>query len=171
MKKNILSFILGAIIFSSLTVFALNISARDTAYDNTNSGSSATNMQDAIDDLYNRSGSKVDLLWQNSNPSAPFYPQTITVDYSDYDAIIIKLSNGEDESYNLIDVSNITTSRTITISISNMFRSITIPPTKDAIIVNRAKNRWDYDYANDNTYATIARPLAVWGIKEIDLSY
>ena len=150
MKKNILSFILGAIIFSGLTVFALNISARDTAYDNTNSGSSATNMQDAIDDLYNRSGSKVDLLWQNSNPSAAFYPQTITVDYSDYDAIIIKLSNGEDENYNLIDVSNITTSRNIYISTSYMFRSITIPPTKDAIIGNRARNRWDYDYGNDN---------------------
>ncbi len=56
MKKNILFFILGAIIFSGVTAVALNINARDTAYDNTNSGSSATNMQDAIDDLYERSG-------------------------------------------------------------------------------------------------------------------
>ncbi len=171
MRKNIIFFVMGFVLAIGISVYALSINARDTAYDNTNSGSSATNMQDAIDDLYNRSGSKVDLLWQNSNPSAPFYPQTIAVDYSDYDAIIIKLSNGEDESYNLLDVSNITTSRNIYISTSYIFRYITIPPTKDAIIVNKARNRWDYDYGNDNTYASMARPLAVWGIKEIDLSY
>ena len=55
MKKNIVFFILGLIV-SGFSVYALNIDARNTAYDNTNSGSSATNMQDAIDDLYERSG-------------------------------------------------------------------------------------------------------------------
>ena len=56
--KNIklyIGIIIGVLI-SSVGVYALNINARDTAYDNTNSGSSATNMQDAIDDLYERSG-------------------------------------------------------------------------------------------------------------------
>ena len=50
------AFILG-ILVSGLGVYALNINARDTAYDNTNSGSTATNMQDAIDDLYDKSNS------------------------------------------------------------------------------------------------------------------
>ena len=58
MKNNkfFLGLILGLII-STVGVYALNINARDTAYDNTNSGSSATNMQDAIDDLYVKAGS------------------------------------------------------------------------------------------------------------------
>ena len=53
--KIILAFILGFLI-SSLGVYAITIDARNTAYDNTNSGSSATNMQDAIDDLYEKAG-------------------------------------------------------------------------------------------------------------------
>ena len=53
--KFVLGIIVG-IIISSIGVFALSISARDTTYDNTISGSSATNMQDAIDDLYSKSG-------------------------------------------------------------------------------------------------------------------
>ena len=53
--KIIIAFILG-ILVSGIGVYALNISARDTAYDNTNSGSTATNMQDAIDDLYEKAG-------------------------------------------------------------------------------------------------------------------
>ena len=53
--KIIIAFVLGVIV-SGIGVFALSINARDTAYDNTNSGSSATNMQDAIDDLYEKAG-------------------------------------------------------------------------------------------------------------------
>ena len=59
--KVIIAFVLG-ILVSGLGVYALNINARDTAYDNTNSGSSATNMQDAIDDLYEKSGNGAELI-------------------------------------------------------------------------------------------------------------
>ena len=96
MKKNILSFILGAIIFSSLTVFALNISARDTAYDNTNSGSSATNMQDAIDDLYERSGNAtlIDCGTYGTSPGSPGESRTVNVyDYYDGDLSVLTADN------------------------------------------------------------------------------
>ena len=53
--KIILAFILG-ILVSGIGVYALNISARETSYDNSISGSSATNMQEAIDDLYEKAG-------------------------------------------------------------------------------------------------------------------
>ena len=51
--KVVIAFILGLVI-SGVSVYALNIDARNTYYDNTTSGSSATNMQDAIDDLYDK---------------------------------------------------------------------------------------------------------------------
>ena len=50
-------FFIAGILVSGISVYALSINARDTAYDNTTSGSSATNMQDAIDDLYEKAGS------------------------------------------------------------------------------------------------------------------
>ena len=53
--KTIIAFVLGLVI-SGVSVYAISIDARNTYYDNTISGSSATNMQDAIDDLYERSG-------------------------------------------------------------------------------------------------------------------
>ena len=61
MKKNIMFFILGLIV-SGFSVYALNIDARNTYYDNTISGSSATNMQDAIDDLYDKANNGPNLI-------------------------------------------------------------------------------------------------------------
>lgn len=53
MKKNIFYFILGAIIFSGITVFAETIiQSSYITYDNTSSGLPATNVKGAIDYLY-----------------------------------------------------------------------------------------------------------------------
>lgn len=55
-KKLIIGFILGAIMFTSLGVCAATIlSSREITYDNINSKLSSTNVQDAIDELYNKS--------------------------------------------------------------------------------------------------------------------
>jgi len=53
--KVIIAFVLGLIVAGSIGVYAYVISSSDVSYDNTNSGSSATTVKGAIDDLYERS--------------------------------------------------------------------------------------------------------------------
>ena len=54
-KKNIFSIVLGILIFGTIGVTAaIMYDSKDVVYDNSLSGSSATTVQDAIDDLYNR---------------------------------------------------------------------------------------------------------------------
>ena len=74
--KVVIAFILGLVI-SGVSVYALNIDARNTYYDNTNSGSSATNMQDAIDDLYERS-------WNASLIDCGTYSNNANINVSSY---------------------------------------------------------------------------------------
>ena len=53
-KNNIFSFILGGIFCSAITVFAVDtIASSMVTYDNTTSHATTTNVQSAIDDLYN----------------------------------------------------------------------------------------------------------------------
>ena len=52
-KKNILSFMIGSFIFGTLSVYAITyFPSISTAYDNSNSDMTSTNVQDAIDELY-----------------------------------------------------------------------------------------------------------------------
>lgn len=53
-KKNICGFIVGVIVAGSIGVYAINISSNNVTYDNTNSGSSSSNVKGAIDDLYDQ---------------------------------------------------------------------------------------------------------------------
>lgn len=53
--KILIAFILGGIIFGGIsTAIAYAITASNASYDNTTSGSSATNVQEAVGDLYIR---------------------------------------------------------------------------------------------------------------------
>ena len=57
-KKNIrvvVAFVIGLLI-SGVGVYALTIASKDVSYDNTNSHSTNTNVQGAIDELYSRVG-------------------------------------------------------------------------------------------------------------------
>lgn len=56
MKKNIVFFIIGFIVASSLTVYALSINSRDISYKN-------SNVSDAIDDLYEKVSN---IGWENA---------------------------------------------------------------------------------------------------------
>lgn len=59
-KQNIFSFILGAIIFGGISAYAATIlSSSSVSYSNTNSGLSSTNVQGAIDELYNKAKNPV----------------------------------------------------------------------------------------------------------------
>ena len=87
--KILFAFILGVAV-SGFGVYALNISARETTYDNTNSGSTATNMQEAIDDLYDKStqGGKLINCGQVAGNAAT---KTISIS-SCYDGDLTKLN-------------------------------------------------------------------------------
>lgn len=53
--KTIIAFLVGGIVFGGITtVAAYTILASNVSYSNTTSGSSATNVQDALNDLYSR---------------------------------------------------------------------------------------------------------------------
>lgn len=74
--------------------------AIDINYDNTTSGLTADNVQDAIDenadsiDTLNSKMAKYTLLWTNPSPSAAFAAQDIVVDISGYDDIYIETTEG-----------------------------------------------------------------------------
>lgn len=67
--------------------------AVDINYDNTVSGLTATNVQDAIDEnadnISTLNSKTLKLLWNNANPTASFLPQQIALSSSDYDYLII----------------------------------------------------------------------------------
>ena len=53
-KNNAIGFIVGLIIAGGVGVYAVTVASSDVTYDNTASGSTATTVKAAIDDLYNR---------------------------------------------------------------------------------------------------------------------
>ena len=53
-KNNLLGFIVGAVVFGSVGVFALTVASSSVSYDNSKSKLNATNLQDAIDELYSK---------------------------------------------------------------------------------------------------------------------
>ena len=53
-KSNFIGFIIGAFVFGSISVFAITyFPSSSTTYDNSSSGMNSTNVQDALDELYN----------------------------------------------------------------------------------------------------------------------
>jgi len=54
LKSRLFTFILGLVIAGSIGVYAVNVSSSEVSYDNTNSGSEATTVEGAIDDLYSK---------------------------------------------------------------------------------------------------------------------
>ena len=72
--KVVIAFLVGGIVFGSITtVAAYTILSSNVSYSNTTSGSSATNVQDAIDDLYIRANGqnecKIGYTKQNESSS------------------------------------------------------------------------------------------------------
>lgn len=85
------SSIVNAINEVNAKTITVSVSAEDVAYNNTVSGLTATNVQDAIDEVAQSGGSSDVTLWTNSDPSTAFTAQAVTVpDMSGYSKIIIK---------------------------------------------------------------------------------
>lgn len=90
MKKSIFILVIGMIIGISVSVGAVYLyNAKDIEYTNTNS--TATNVQDALieitDDLL---VNEADLLWSNSDITASFPAQTMTLDLTEYKYVIVE---------------------------------------------------------------------------------
>ena len=68
-KNNIIGFIIGVII-SGATVYAATVASSSVSYSNTNSGSSATTVKAALDELYTRANTWIN---PNNNFGTPQY--------------------------------------------------------------------------------------------------
>ena len=73
-------------------------SASGISYDNTDSGLSATDVQDAVDELASSLPAQT-LLWTNPNPSADFAAQTIPLDLTGYRFVEVYGLNGANLNY------------------------------------------------------------------------
>lgn len=93
-KSRIFFFMLGAIIFSSVTAFAVSTIIEDSSeivFDNTNTSLQATNVEAALSELNGKLSSGTGLtriarvsLVVSTTPSEYNYPKTATIDLKNY---------------------------------------------------------------------------------------
>ena len=171
-KSRIFSFVLGAIIFggigvtSAYTLFANNIgfTPRDTTWE-------VDNTKKALDDLYDKQ-TRIVSLWKNDNPNANFDAQTINLNLSNYDYIIIRskrtITDGEtiyfNPRYNIIKVG---TSGSYILGIDqnsgyNWIRDISV--SESGVTFSTAIGRC-YGVNNQDNKIDVAIPLEIYGIK------
>ena len=164
-KNPILTFILGLIIASGITVLASTILARDISYKN-------TNVEDALDDLYAKANepTAMELLWTNPNPLSSFDIQTINVDLSNYKYVVVNATyggNGLIEDYSTVNKSIIEVGTTGNITGvyhsadggASTIRKAVVSETGISFGIGKF---WD---GSNNSSANYAVPLYIWGIK------
>ena len=89
MKKGIIGFVLGALIFGSIgVVSAYTILANDIGYTPKDTTWEVDNVKDAIDELYDKANTSK-IIWVNENPGSNFEPMTLNIDLSPYQSIIV----------------------------------------------------------------------------------
>ena len=91
-KKNIILGILsGFVIFGSGVGAATYFSAKDISFTPTNSEWTVTNVEEAVNDLYElKNTDNLTLLWTNPDITAAFAPQIVSLDITKYDYFIIE---------------------------------------------------------------------------------
>ena len=102
MKKVILGFIIGIVVCGVVGVSAYTLLAKDIAYKD-------TNVEDALDDLYDSLDNKSDLLWSNSDASVAFSPQIVSINLQGYPKVVVmaNYNDGGDTNgtaYKVVDV-------------------------------------------------------------------
>jgi len=95
LKSRIFFLCLGLLIAGSIGVYAVNVASSDVSYDNTNSGSSATTVKDAIDELYSKAidGIKTEIVDFGVNSNSGFYHKEIPVNSTPKKVIIYPISS------------------------------------------------------------------------------
>lgn len=163
-KQGIILFILGLILCGSV-VYAGVFRAYDITYDNTSSNlvddnnNDVTNIQDAIDVLYDKATSSNDfgvLLWENQDPTSNFVSQTINLDLSNYTHVLIEytLEIGTTPSYGILAPLNASLLLTNGSS-TNRYRSFTI-----------YSNRIEFGSGvqGSTTYNQLLIPIRIYGV-------
>ena len=167
-KEVIIAFVIGVILASSIAVYA-TINASDIDY--TRTGTNITKVSEALNDLYDKSFNTT-LLWTNQNPTSDFPAQTLNLDFSKFDYILIKSksqttadgNSGFDPRYNLIQIGG---SGSYILGVDsnsgyNWIRDISV--TTSSISFSIARGRC-YAQTDQNDKTNTAIPLNIYGIK------
>ena len=147
--------------------------AADIAYDNTVSGLSATDVQNAIDEIAGGGSSAgCKLLWKNAGGLTTFAPQTVTINDYDYEGIQIAVdfSGGSGEFASVVlNINNdafSTTSKIFCAYVNSSdqavrrYRGITITLTGTTLSIDFAGG-----YSGATADNAMAIPTAIIGIK------
>ena len=82
------------------------LTASDIAYDNTDSGLTATHVQGAVDEIVANMGNMRMLkLWQNPNTTSDFASQNVTISSSDYDILVAICYTSTGGGFSLANIS------------------------------------------------------------------
>ena len=96
LKSRIFFLCLGLLIAGSVgAIYAASVASSDVSYDNTDSGSSATTVKEAIDDLYSKSmsGNQIEIVDFGVESNSGFYHKEITVSSKPKKVIIYPISS------------------------------------------------------------------------------
>lgn len=112
---------------------------------------------------YAQGGMKMDLLWTNPSPTASFSAQTISVDLSEYDLVVVcirsfPLNDGDSGFSNLIGYKELRSVATIAGSSSNKNGRRRFTPSDTGVEFESCT----YD---GNTYNNFAVPIYIYGVK------
>ena len=138
--------VLGVTIALGITsAFAYSIIAQNVGFTSLNTTWEADNVKTALDDLYTKLGET--LLWTNPNPTAAFGAQTISLDLSSYESVLIEtlscfggdLNDGRPNAINFVSVGH---SSGLADSGSNDMRSISVT-TSSITFGNARYGQWD----------------------------
>ena len=156
--KFIIGFVFGAIIFGSLCAYAVSVASNDVTYDNTNSGSSATTVKAAIDDLYDKvdgSNCKIINIYSATNDTIYYYDNGVKKDLCTTDAsgraVIASLPKNNITLYSTIakDPSNLSNPYSKSVSFSDSTSNIYLMPSDGEAMIY-----W-YGYKGSNFISNI----------------
>ena len=157
-KGIIISFIIGVIIASSITVYATSYFAKDITYKD------GKNVEQALNELYNRKATAT-LLWTNSNLTS-FSGGTIELDLSEYDYIVIDGNYSSDAG--VVSKSLIKKGSSQYIDIGTFYNSSTNRAVSQIRLVTVNNTGVTFgeqlDYGS-NGKSTHGIPYHIWGLK------
>lgn len=113
-------------------------------------------------------GATFDLLWTNTNIHAAFPAQTISLDLSNYDAVLIKLTVNNTSQYEstTVEATAICFKGKAAASFNGIVNNQTFNMERVAIVSNSGIE-FSTGYANAVAGDQYAVPLQIWGIKGI----
>lgn len=113
-------------------------------------------------------GATFDLLWTNTNIHAAFPAQTISLNLSDYDAVLIKMTLNNTSQYESTtsEGTSICFKGRASASYNGIINNQTFNMERLAVVSNSGIE-FSTGYANMGTGDQYAVPLQIWGIKGI----